>query len=116
MHELDNGKDQVMTVMKVALANLGMWARDQWFPADYAHVTWRRLEPFFRLPGQVAYGADTVQVDLRSFNDRQLNRDLAAVCAKVLEVRPHLPDGCRLVVTVAGAARPVLDVPQRGVA
>jgi len=24
MHELDNGKDQVMTVMKVALVNLGM--------------------------------------------------------------------------------------------
>jgi len=116
MHALDNGKDQVMTVLKVALANLGMWARDQWFPATYAHATWRRLEPFFRLPGQVIYGADTVHVELRPFNDRQLNRDLAAVCAKVLEARPHLPDGRRLVFTVAGAARPVLDVPQRSVA
>src|SRR5713101_4597649 len=28
MYELDNGKDQIMTVCKVALANLGMWARD----------------------------------------------------------------------------------------
>jgi len=25
MYELDNGKDQVMTIFKVALANLGMW-------------------------------------------------------------------------------------------
>ena len=98
------------------MTNLGMWTRDQWFPATYAHATWRRLEPFFRLPGQVVYGADMVHVELRPFNDRQLNRDLAAVCAKVLEVRPHLPDGRRLVFTVAGAARPVLDVPQRGVA
>ncbi len=29
MHELDNSKDQVMTVMKLALANLGMKVRDQ---------------------------------------------------------------------------------------
>ena len=116
MHELDNGKDQIMTVMKVALANLGMWARDQWFPEDYAQATWRRLEPFFRLPGRVVYDADTVYVELRPFNDRQLNRDLAAVCAKALESRPHLPDGRRLVFTVAGAARPVLDVPQWSVA
>ncbi len=116
MHELDNGKDQVMTTLKIALTNLAMWTRNQWFPATYAHATWRRLEPFFRLPGRVAYGADTVDIELRPFNDRQLNRDLATVCAKVLEGRPHLPDGLRLVFTVAGAARPVLDVPQRSVA
>ena len=29
MYELNNDKDQVMTVCKVALANLGMWVRDQ---------------------------------------------------------------------------------------
>jgi hypothetical protein len=28
MYELDNRKDQIMTVFKVALANLGMWVRD----------------------------------------------------------------------------------------
>jgi hypothetical protein len=28
MYELDNRKDQIMTVWKVALANLGMWVRD----------------------------------------------------------------------------------------
>ncbi len=53
MHELDNDKDQVMTTLKVALTNLGMWTRDQWFPATYAHATWRRLEPFFRLPSRI---------------------------------------------------------------
>lgn len=35
MYELDNAKDQVMTVCKVALANLAMWVRDQYFPAAY---------------------------------------------------------------------------------
>jgi hypothetical protein len=39
MHELDNDKDQVMTVMKLALANLGMWARDRWFPPAYTALT-----------------------------------------------------------------------------
>jgi hypothetical protein len=36
MYELDNHKDQVMTICKVALANLGMWVRDHYFPTTYA--------------------------------------------------------------------------------
>jgi hypothetical protein len=35
MYELDNAKDQVMTVCKVALANLVMWTREMYFPSDY---------------------------------------------------------------------------------
>jgi hypothetical protein len=53
MHELDNRKDQIMTICKVALANLAMWVRDRFFPATYAHATWLRLLPFFQLPGRV---------------------------------------------------------------
>ncbi len=116
MHELDNGKDQVMTVMKLALANLGMKVRDEWFPPAYAHATWPRLAPFFRLPGRMVWGADVVTVELRPFNDRQLNRDLAAVCVKVAEARPCLPDGRRLLFRTAGLDRPILDFQQREVA
>jgi len=32
MYELDNAKDQIMTVCKVALTNLVMWTRDRYFP------------------------------------------------------------------------------------
>ena len=39
MFELDNRKDQVMTVCKVAMANLAMWVRDQYFPPSYAQAT-----------------------------------------------------------------------------
>jgi len=46
MYELDHHKDQVMTVCKVALANLAMWVRDHYFPASYTHATWQRLAPF----------------------------------------------------------------------
>ena len=93
MHELDNRKDQIMTVCKVALANLAMWARDRFFPATYAHATWQRLQPFFRLPGRVQWGREVVSVELRPFNNRQLTRDLTVVCQRVNEVQPRLPDG-----------------------
>jgi hypothetical protein len=93
MYELDNRKDQIMTVCKVALANVGMWVRDRYFPAQYAHATWHRLQPFFQLPGRIFWGRDRVEVELKRFNDRALNRDLEMLCAKVAQERPRLPDG-----------------------
>ena len=82
-----------MMVCKVALANLAMWVRDHYFPVSYAHATWLRLVPFFRLPGRIVRDATTVQVELRPFNDRALNRDLAMLCACVNKASPRLPDG-----------------------
>ncbi len=98
MHELDNRKDQIMTVCKLALANLAMWLRDRFFPSTYAHATWQRLQPFFRLPGRVKWGHEVVQVEVRSFNNRQLNRDLLAVCQRVNELQPRLPGGRLLIL------------------
>ncbi len=54
-----------------------------------------------RLSGRVVREAETVQVELRPFNDRQLNRDLAAVCAWVNAASPRLPDRRHLLVTVS---------------
>ena len=102
MYELDQRKDQIMTVCKVALANLIMWVRDRYFPTTYVHATWQRLAPFFRLPGKVILGPETVQVELRPFNDRHLNRDLTALCTQVSELEPRLPDRRRLLFTVGG--------------
>ena len=102
MYQLENGKDQTMTVLKLALANLGMWVRDQYFPPAYAHATWNRLVPFFRLPGRVTAEKHVVRVELHPFNDRQLNRDLQAMCQKVAAAQPRLPDGRRLYFTIAG--------------
>jgi len=98
MYELDNRKDQIMTVCKLALAHLAMWVRDRFFPSTYAHATWQRLLPFFRLPGHVRWGREGVSVELRPFNNRQLNRDLLAVCQRVNEVHPRLPDGRLLIL------------------
>jgi hypothetical protein len=117
MYELENHKDQVMTVCKVALANLGMWVRDHYFPVEYAHATWHRLQPFFQLPGRIFWGRDRVEVELRRFNDRALNRDLEVLCAKVAKVQPRLPDGRSLLFRMQGAAViPLLDAQEAAVA
>jgi hypothetical protein len=109
MYELDNRQDHVMTVFKVSLANLAMWTRDQYFPASYSNATWERLAPFFRLPGIVRSSRQTVEVELRPFNDRQYNRDLHLLCQLVNQKQPHLPDGRLLTFSVWTANRPVLD-------
>jgi len=36
MRELDNTKDPIMTLLKVGLANLGLWVRDHYFPTNCA--------------------------------------------------------------------------------
>ncbi len=93
IYQLDNRKDQIMTVCKLALANLAMWVRDRFFPSTYAHATWQRLQPFFRLPGCIQWDHEAVHVTLRPFNNRQLTHDLLAVCQRVNEIQPRLPDG-----------------------
>jgi hypothetical protein len=105
MFELDHAKDQTMTVLKLALANLVMWTRDTYFPSIYAQATWQRLAPFFHLPGRIAWGRDTVRVELRPFNDRRLTRDLVELCQRVEAAQPRLPDGRRVVLWIASASR-----------
>jgi hypothetical protein len=100
MYELDHRKDQVMTVCKVALANLAMWVRDHYFPLSYAQASWRRLLPFFQLPGTITQDSTMVWVELRPFNDRALNRDLAILCERVNQASLRLPDGRRLSFTM----------------
>jgi hypothetical protein len=116
MYELDHQKDQVMTVCKVAVANLVMWVRDHYFPSSYAQATWRRLLPFFRLPGTITQETTLVQVELRPFNDRVLNRDLALLCERVNQASPRLPDGRRLSFAIRSprctlAAQKVAKIP-----
>lgn len=113
MFELNQAKDQVMTVCKVALANLLMWTRDQYFPATYAHATWKRLAPFFQLAGRVRWEPEIVRVELRPFNDAQLNRDLNDLCIRVATAQPRLPDGRRLVFTVQPPQRLSSELYQR---
>jgi hypothetical protein len=116
MYELDNRKDHIMTVCKLALANLTMWTRDQYFPASYAHATWARLAPFFQLSGIVTSSQHTVSVQLLPFNDRQYNRDLSLLCHRVNEKHLHLPDGRLLLFSIQERTRLILHQQHRLIA
>jgi hypothetical protein len=109
MYELDHAKDQIMTLLKVALANLGMWVRDQYFGESYQHCGWQRLLPFFKLSGWLTTTASEVQIEFCAFNNRTLVRDLEEVCRNVNEGAVILPDGRRLVVAVGQRLRTCLD-------
>jgi hypothetical protein len=65
MRELDHTKDQIMTLLKVGLANLGMWARDHYFGENYQACGWERLLPFFQLSGWVT-ATETMEGGWRS--------------------------------------------------
>jgi hypothetical protein len=111
MYELDHAKDQLMTLFKVGLANLGMWVRDQYFGEDYHHCGWQRLLPFFQLGGWITATKSEVQLELCAFNNRALVRDLEEVCRKVNASGASLPDGRRLVVSVGERLRCQRDGP-----
>ncbi len=53
---------------------------------------------FFRLPGRVHWGQEEVHVEVQPFSNRQLTRDLLAVCQRVNEFQPRLPDGRLLIL------------------
>ena len=102
MFERNHAKDQTMTVLKRALANLVMWARDAYFPATYAQAS---LSP----PCTVLPLAEADRAGQRhptggaaSGECRRLRDDLAVLCLLVEAARPRLPDGRRLVLRIAG--------------
>jgi hypothetical protein len=111
MYELDHSKDQLMTLFKLGLANLGMWVRGRYFGASYQHCGWQRLLPFFKLGGWVTTTAKEVKLEVCAFNNRALGRDLEEVCRKVNEGAVTLPDGRRLVMTVGQRLRACLIGP-----
>jgi hypothetical protein len=100
MRELDNAKDQIMTLLKVGLANLGMWVRDHYFGESYQTCGWERLMPFFQLSGWVTATATEVRLDFSPFNHRGMRQDLQNLCLKVNTDGVHLPDGRLLVLSV----------------
>jgi hypothetical protein len=111
MYELDHAKDQLMTLFKVGLANLGMWVRDTYFGESYQHCGWQRLLPFFKLGGWITATASEVQLEVCAFNNRALVRDLEEVCRNVNKGAVTLPDGRRLVLSIGKPVRARLDGP-----
>src|SRR6266568_6715474 len=91
-------RQQVKERKAIADAELEHLRAKEW--RAYAQATWKRLLPFFQLPGTITQDATLVQVELRPFNDRMLNRDLVILCDRVNQASPRLPDGRRLSFTI----------------
>jgi hypothetical protein len=105
MYELDHAKDQIMTLLKVALANLGMWVRDRYFGESYQHCSWQRLLPFFKLGGCITTTESEVQLEVCAFNNQALVHDVEEVCRNVNTRGATLPDGRRVVMAVGERLR-----------
>ena len=102
MYELDHRKDQIMTICKLATSKSHYvdprpLLSDHLCPGNVAEARAFRVA----LPGRVTRGPATVQVELRPFNDRQLNRDLVLLCERVNGAQPRLPDGRVLVLSIS---------------
>ena len=67
---------RLMTVCKVALTNLVMWTRDQYFSTDEAHTTRARLAPCFRLLGRVARDSAARRSAANTYHQRSSSYDL----------------------------------------
>jgi hypothetical protein len=102
MFELDNRKDQIMSMFNITLTNLIMWVRDTFFPDSYARATWKTLQPFFRLPGRIETNTCYCIVTLRPFNDLALKRDLIQLCQTVNNAQLKLSNGLELHFHVMG--------------
>ncbi len=84
---------------EIASMSNHMWVRDRFFPSPYAHATRASLATVFSVGRLVCCGIGRESMwKLRPFNNPQLTRDLNAVCRRVNEVRPRLPDGRLLIL------------------
>ena len=99
-----------------SVPEVGELVRDTYLPPENSRATWQRLAPFFRLPGLVVRGGETVCVELRGFDDRQFNQDLVAVSTLVAGARLRLPDGRSLLLFAPASARSLTTVRERRVA
>lgn len=57
--------------------------------------------PFFRLPGRIALGRDTVRAEVRPESVVGSRASLSGLCQRVQAARPQLPDGQRFLLREA---------------
>src|SRR5262249_36872704 len=96
----------------VADAEIEAYQQQQWKAFHTSNTEFAKCGKYCR--GGSSGGRDRVEVELKRFNDRALNRDLALLCAKVTQERPRLPDGGALLVRVQGTGILHLDAQESG--
>jgi hypothetical protein len=93
MYELDDRKDQLLSALRLCLANVLQWLRDTVFPESYANATYKTLAPFVLMGGFVIEHPDHIELFLDGFWQSAKQRDLAEVVARCNAQSFTAPDG-----------------------
>jgi hypothetical protein len=81
LYEIDSEKDQLMTHLKVALANSALYARQHYFGAKYHRALPQTLQRiFFSQEGYVEESACKIRVTLDAYRDPTLQLDAIEAC------------------------------------
>ena len=81
LYEVDTQKDQIMTHLKVALANSALYAREHYFGHKYLRALPQTLHRiFFSQAGYVEESANQIHILLDAYRDPALQADVMAAC------------------------------------
>lgn len=81
LYEIDTEKDQIMTHLKVALANSALYARENYFGEKYLRALPQTLHRvFFSQAGYVEKSTDEIKIILDAYRDPGLQADALAAC------------------------------------
>jgi hypothetical protein len=101
LYEVDPEKDQIMTHLKVALANSALYAREHYFGQKYARALPQTLyRIFFGQGGYVEESAKQIKVTLDSYRDPVLQVDVQAACKAFTQRQIRTFDGKLIRISV----------------
>ena len=81
LYEIDTEKDQIMTHLKVALANSALYARENYFGEKYLRALPQTLHRvFFSQAGYVEESAKEINIILDAYRDPVLQADVLTAC------------------------------------
>jgi hypothetical protein len=93
MYELDDRKDQLLSVLRLCLVSVLQWLRDAVFPDAYAHATYETVKAFIQMGGFVIEHPRFVEVYLDGFWQSAKQRALEELVARCNARQFTAPDG-----------------------
>jgi prepilin-type processing-associated H-X9-DG protein len=93
MYELDDRKDQLLSVLRLCLLSVLQWLRNAVFPDSYARATYETVKPFIQMGGFVIEHAHSIEVRLDGFWQSAKQRDLEKLVSRCNARQFTAPDG-----------------------
>jgi hypothetical protein len=93
MYELDDRKDQLLSVLRLCLLSVLQWLRAAVFPDAYAHATYETVKAFLQIGGFVIEHPHSIEVRLDGFWQSAKQRDLEKLVSRCNARQFTAPDG-----------------------